>query len=123
MFPSGSRIGFGHGGFGTKPASQYIRNRDIHLDTDCLDTLKSSATSVTDFFLLSISRTACIFIVIYLSHWNLGHIGEKDYMIYRLTPIFLLSYPIYLDISIEEDVNLIAAIVTQRRKSCLSIKF
>ena len=122
MFPSGSRIGFGHGGFGTKPASQYIRNRDIHLDTDCLDTLKSSATSVTDFFLLSISRTACIFIVIYLSHWNLGHIGEKDYMIYRLTPIFLLSYPIYLDISIEEDVNLIAAIVTKNIKSLSKLK-
>ncbi len=37
--------------------------------------------------------------------------------------IFFIAYPIYLDISIEEDVNLIAAIVTQRRKSCLSIKF
>lgn len=28
--------------------------------------------------------------------------------------IFFIAYPIYLDISIEEDVNLIAAIVTQK---------
>ncbi len=114
MLPSGSRIGFGQGGFGTNQASQYILYRAIHLDIDCLDTQKLSATSVTDFFFSRISRTACVFIAIYLSHWNLGHIGEKDYRIYRLTPTFLLSYPIYLDISIEEDVNLIAAIVTNK---------
>jgi hypothetical protein len=30
----------------------------------------------------------------------------------KLRLIFLISYPIYLDISTEEDVNLIAAIVT-----------
>jgi hypothetical protein len=30
--------------------------------------------------------------------------------------IFFIAYPIYLDISIEEDVNLIAAIVTVKRK-------
>ena len=28
--------------------------------------------------------------------------------------IFFIAYPIYLDISIEEDVNLIAAIVTNK---------
>ena len=33
--------------------------------------------------------------------------------------IFFIAYPIYLDISIEEDVNLIAAIVTQIPKSIL----
>ena len=31
--------------------------------------------------------------------------------------IFFIAYPIYLDISIEEDVNLIAAIVTCQIKS------
>ena len=32
---------------------------------------------------------------------------------HRLPPISFLSYPIYLDISTEGDVNLIAAIVTE----------
>ena len=30
--------------------------------------------------------------------------------------IFFIAYPIYLDISIEEDVNLIAAIVTETKR-------
>ena len=33
--------------------------------------------------------------------------------------IFFIAYPIYLDISIEEDVNLIAAIVTKKLPSFL----
>ncbi len=33
--------------------------------------------------------------------------------------IFFIAYPIYLDISIEEDVNLIAAIVTNKCNDCI----
>ena len=35
--------------------------------------------------------------------------------------IFFIAYPIYLDISIEEDVNLIAAIVTRKRLSQINL--
>ena len=49
-------------------------------------------------------------IFVTLKSWS--HRRERLWIVNRLAPISFISYPIYLDISTEGDVNLIAAIVT-----------